>query len=78
MAGLWEDQVSEFADRTRLGRHSHVMVMYSGTEPSLRGLKGDVLRDLDILYSASPGPRYFCGVEVENGLPSVYDDFGEF
>jgi hypothetical protein len=79
MNNSWESKVVEFSDRTPLGRHSHLMLMYSGAEPSLLGFKEDALRDIDLIYSASPGARYFCGVDIVDGQPIPrYEDFAEF
>ncbi|MGW8726232.1 hypothetical protein ACWGNF_09425 [Streptomyces sp. NPDC055808] len=75
----WEGRVVEFANATPLGRHSHLMFMYGGSEPSLVALMSDGLRDIDLIYSASAGARYFCGVDVISGVPvPVFEDFAEF
>lgn len=79
MNDSWESDVIEFSERTPLGRHGHLMLMYSGAEPSLLGFREDALRDLDLIYSASPGARYFCGVDLVDGRPIPrYEDFAEF
>lgn len=79
MAESWESAVVEFAAQTPLSRHSHVMCMYSGSEPSLVGLRDEVLRDVDLIYSSSPGARYFCGVDMVSGAPvPAFEDFAEF
>lgn len=79
MTDFWESEIVEFSNRIPLGLHSYLMLMYSGAEPSLLGIKEDALRDLDLLYSASPGARYFCGVDIVDGRPIPrYEDFAEF
>lgn len=79
MTDSWEDALVEFASHTPAGRHSHIMFMYSGAEPSILSLRDDGLRDLDLIYSASPGARYFCGIDIVDGCPKpVYEDFAEF
>lgn len=75
----WEEQVAAIARRSPFGRFSHVLLMYSGTEPALVGRRDDVLRDLDLLCAASPGPRYFCGASIRDGaLRAQFAAFGEF
>jgi len=79
MAEGWEVDVVDFANATPLGRHSHLMFMYSGSEPSLVALMSDGLRDVDLIYSASAGARYFCGVDMVSGaLVPAFEDFAEF
>ncbi|MFD8346014.1 hypothetical protein ACFV2C_27500 [[Kitasatospora] papulosa] len=75
----WEADVVDFSNATPLGRHSHLMFMYSGSEPSLIARMGDGLRDVDLIYSASAGARYFCGVDMASGFPvPIFEDFAEF
>jgi hypothetical protein len=79
MTGSWEREIVEFAAQTPLGRHSHVMCMFSGSEPALVGLRDDVLRDVDLIYSSSPGARYFCGVDLVSSIAvPAFEDFAEF
>jgi len=79
MVDPWEDALVEFAGSTPLGRHENVMLMYSPSEPSLLSPTGAALRDLDLIYSASYGAKYICGVDVINGAPVLScGDFAEF
>lgn len=57
----------------------HISRWMATHESSLVALRDDVLRDVDLLYSASPGARYLCGVDMVDGRPApYYDDFAEF
>lgn len=79
MEDSWEDRIVEFAAQTPVGRHSHLMIMFDYDEPSLLTLKDDGLRDLDLLYSGSPGARYFCGADIIEGrCVPCHEDFAEF
>ncbi|MFE7030824.1 hypothetical protein ACFU9Y_10990 [Streptomyces sp. NPDC057621] len=74
----WEDFLLEFSDLPA-GRHEFVFVMYSWREPGLVCRTVDALKDIDYLYSSAPGPRYFCGADVVDGVPRpVYGDFAEY
>ena len=75
----WEEMILDFSQGCPLGRHEYVMVMYDGSQPSILCGTGAGLRDLDLLYSAAPGARYFCGVDLIDGraIPR-YEDFAEF
>jgi hypothetical protein len=75
----WESMVLDFAGRLPLGSHSHVMLMYNSSEPSLIAKTEDALPDIDLLYSVGPGPRYFCGVDFRGDtFVPVHQDFAEF
>jgi len=68
----FEDQVRQ----ARLGRHSHVYVMYAGDELGLIAPLADVLADLDLLYSGAPGYQYLCGASADLRLSP--DDLAEY
>lgn len=59
---------TKFIDKCRetpLGSHRHVLIMYAPEEPSILCRLEDAIIDLDLLYSHAPGPRYFCGADVD-------------
>jgi hypothetical protein len=75
----WEAKVAAIAQRSPFGRFSHVMLMFSGTEPALVGRRDEILRDVDLLCAVAPGPRYFCGASIRDGhLRAHFGAFGEF
>lgn len=75
----WEAWIDQFAQSVPAGRHDYLMFMYSGSEPSLIARREDGLRDVDLIYSASAGARYFCGVDkVRDEFVVQHADFGEF
>ncbi|MFH7338155.1 hypothetical protein [Streptomyces sp. KHY 26] len=64
---------------TPLGRHNYIMIAYAPGRDGIIGDRDEVLADLDLLYSGSPGPRYFCGVDVAQGHTNLaVQDFAEF
>ncbi|MFE0104777.1 hypothetical protein [Streptomyces sp. NPDC059009] len=61
------------------GRHDFVFLMYAWREPGIVCATADALQDLDHLYSSAPGPRYFCGADVSEGVViPVFGDFAEY
>ncbi|MEU1405022.1 hypothetical protein ABZ471_22145 [Streptomyces sp. NPDC005728] len=69
---------TQFTD-TPLGRHEFIMVAYAPQREALVGSREEVLADLDLLYSGSPGARYFCGADVHHeALTLTVADFAEF
>ncbi|MEW2621662.1 hypothetical protein [Streptomyces sp. NPDC048106] len=64
---------------TPLGGHKYIMIAYAPGRDGIIGDRDEVLADLDLLYSGSPGPRYFCGADVTQGRTILtVQDFAEF
>ena len=64
---------------TPLARHRFIMAAYSSSQEAIIGETQEVLADIDLLYAAAPGPRYFCGADVaDEQLTLSMDDFAEF
>ncbi|MET9952242.1 hypothetical protein ABZ135_11930 [Streptomyces sp. NPDC006339] len=64
---------------TPVGRHQYVFLMYAAHEPGIVCSARDALPDLDLLYSGAPGPRYFCGADLQDGHPKLrFTDFAEY
>jgi len=66
----------ESCRRTPWGRHEYLLVMYWGQEPSLLCRTDEAIFDLDLLYSGSPGTRFVCGADLQDG--SAILSFREF
>lgn len=70
--------VERFA-HTPLSRHDFLMVAYAPAQQALVARTPEVLADIDLLYAASPGARYFCGADLTpDGLSLAVEDFAEF
>ncbi|MEV0116393.1 hypothetical protein AB0H77_24595 [Streptomyces sp. NPDC050844] len=74
----WEVFLPAFA-ATPAGQHAFTYLMYSWREPGIVCRTVDTMKDLDLLCSSAPGPRYFCGADLVNGVPRpVFGDFAEY
>jgi hypothetical protein len=63
----------------RIGKHQHVVVMYSPDEPGLLCSLRDAVENIDFLFLRAPGCRYLCGAEVNHDVVHpVFEDFMEF
>lgn len=79
MSEAWEARILGFAERTSMAKHSHLLFLYSAAEPSLVCLKEDGLLDIDLIYYGAPGARYFCGVDLIDGVPTpAFNHLAEF
>jgi len=75
----WEESVLEFSREYPLGAHEYLMALYDESQPSILCPLGVGLRDIDLIYSGTPGSRYICGVDLIDGRPvPAYEDFAEF
>lgn len=61
------EDIAAWARRTRLGRHSHLVVYYSEEVGGLVLPFEDAVVHLDELYWMSPGVRFAFGADFENG-----------
>jgi hypothetical protein len=81
---MTRDDASDLEDQARqarLGRHTHVYVMYGADAPGLIASLADVLADLDLLYWEAPGYQYLCGASADlslspNDLAEYEADYG--
>ncbi|MEU9361749.1 hypothetical protein AB0D35_27115 [Streptomyces sp. NPDC048301] len=79
-SGVGEPEFVARAMRSLLGKHSHLLALFSPDQPGIICQVADGLANLDYIYWKAPGVRYFCGVDTDStGVHSYrHRDFGEF
>ncbi|SFT75585.1 hypothetical protein SAMN04487904_107175 [Actinopolyspora lacussalsi subsp. righensis] len=67
-----DDHFLEKCRGTPWGSFGHVLVVYTGDEPSLLCELEDVAEDIDLLYCVSPGDRFSCAASLDGDVVRVY------
>lgn len=80
VSAVSDAQRRELARKSRAGRRTHLLVLYSSNEPGLLADFKFVIDNYDLLFWGAPGVRYMCGASVseEKGLVLYCDELVEF